>query len=136
MALVVFPKDFESKHQYKALVLQKLWLYAKPKKADNRILSIQKCQELVLKFNTFGQVMGRDLNVSLKNFPFVTQIKYDNLNGHGRMQEVANIFNKIVLKRKQTNNIEFLKYIPNGILDKFNKLTNKKSDDLNIDDLD
>lgn len=91
MALVVFPKGTPKED-----VLLKLWNCARFI-SDNHLrkhLSLNKSRELISKFNTFGQVAGKVLNVNFKHFPAVIQIKYDEINGYGLMQQVAYFFYK------------------------------------------
>lgn len=91
MALVVFPKG-----TLKEDVLLKLWNCARFI-SDNHLkkdLSLNKSRELVAKFNKFGQVAGKALNVNFKHFPAIIQIDYDKINGYGLMQQVAYFFYK------------------------------------------
>ena len=91
MALVVFPKE-SSKDE----VLFKLWSCARFISENHlgKQLTLNKSRELVSKFYTFGQVSGKLLNVNLKYFPAIIQIKYDENNGYGLMQQVAYFFYK------------------------------------------
>lgn len=90
MALVVFPNR-SSKEE----VLLKLWEYAKVSKSNSKYkkLTIERCRQLNT-IKSFGHVAGRLLNVSFKHFPAIVQIKYDSVNGQGKMQEVADFFNQ------------------------------------------
>jgi len=91
MALVVFPKETPKED-----VLLKLWNCARFI-SDNHVkkdLSLNKSHELISKFNKFGQVAGKVLNVNFKHFPAIIQIEYDKINGYGLMQQVAYFFYK------------------------------------------
>ena len=91
MALVVFPKGTPKED-----VLLKLWNCARfiSEHHLRKDLSLNKSRELISKFNTFGQVAGKVLNVNFKHFPAIIQIKYDEINGYGLMQQVAYSFYK------------------------------------------
>jgi len=90
MAMVVFPSS-SSKDE----VLLKLWEYAKVSKSNyaHKKLTIERCRQLN-SIKSFGHISGKLLNVSFIHFPAIIQIKYDSINGHGKMQEVANFFNQ------------------------------------------
>tara|TARA_A100001015_G_C15010892_1_gene723039 strand:- start:1761 stop:2171 length:411 start_codon:yes stop_codon:yes gene_type:complete len=85
MALVVFPR--KSSKEY---ILLKLWESSKWSCHNiKKKLTLQSCRELVSKYNSFGKVSGKLLNVNFTNFPAIIQIKYDEINGRGSMQKVA-----------------------------------------------
>ena len=88
--MVVFPS-----RSPKDEVLLKLWEYAKVSKSNyaHKKLTIERCRQLN-SIKSFGHISGKLLNVSFQHFPAIIQIKYDSINGHGKMQEVANFFNQ------------------------------------------
>lgn len=91
MALVVFPKGTPKED-----VLLKLWNCARfiSEHHLRKDLSLNKSRELISKFNKFGQLAGKVLNVNFKHFPAIIQIEYDKINGYGLMQQVAYFFYK------------------------------------------
>ncbi len=125
MALVVFPKGTPKEN-----VLLKLWKCARFI-SDSHLrkeLSLNKSRELVLKFNTFGQVFGKILNVSFKHFPAIIQIKYDGINGYGLMQQVAYFFYKQQGLITESN-------VDNSIIPNRQRITKKSNQDWELIDL-
>lgn len=126
MALVVFPKGTPKED-----VLLKLWNCARFI-SDNHLrkhLSLNKSRELISKFNTFGQVAGKVLNVNFKHFPAVIQIKYDEINGYGLMQQVAYFFYKKKKGLIKNSNVD------NSIIPNRTRTTKKNNQEWELIDL-